>query len=275
MMDVLDFSKIKLVAMDMDGTALNSNHALSPRTIAAVKAVYSKGIKVIFATGRMLNAVTRHLQEADMDGLVVAHNGALLVDLKNNLVYKDDRVLEEIVDAVYAYAKDKKIILHYNLGDQVIVEKERPLSTKYANELGISLAHVNDLSNSLQLPTSILMLGKKDELENALVHIKELNLDGMNTVFIPWFNDYWMLQFLPYGAAKGKAVMELANQLGMDSSQVMSFGDSYNDMEMIKESGIGIVTENACEALKEVADYITLSNDEDGVAVILEKMATG
>ena len=124
MMDVLDFSKIKLVAMDMDGTALNSNHALSPRTIAAVKAVYSKGIKVIFATGRMLNAVTRHLQEADMDGLVVAHNGALLVDLKNNLVYKDDRVLEEIVDAVYAYAKDKKIILHYNLGDQVIVEKE-------------------------------------------------------------------------------------------------------------------------------------------------------
>ena len=109
----------------------------------------------------------------------------------------------------------------------------------------------------------------------ALVHIKELNLDGMNTVFIPWFNDYWMLQFLPYGAAKGKAVMELANQLGMDSSQVMSFGDSYNDMEMIKESGIGIVMGNACEALKEVADYITLSNDEDGVAVILEKMATG
>ena len=70
MMDVLDFSKIKLVAMDMDGTALNSNHVLSPRTIAAVKAVYSKGIKVIFATGRMLNAVTRHLQEADMDGLI-------------------------------------------------------------------------------------------------------------------------------------------------------------------------------------------------------------
>ena len=246
MMDVLDFSKIKLVAMDMDGTALNSNHVLSPRTIAAVKAVYSKGIKVIFATGRMLNAVTRHLQEADMDGLVVAHNGALSVDLKNNLVYKDDRVLEEIVNAVYAYAKDKEIILHYNLGDQVMVEKERPLSTKYANELGISLVHVNDLSNSLQLPTSILMLGKKDDLGNALVHIRELKLEGMNNVFIPWFDDYWMLQFLPYGAAKGKAVIELANQLGMDSSQVMSFGDSYNDMEMIKESGIGIVMGNAC-----------------------------
>lgn len=275
MMDVLDFSQIKLVAIDMDGTALNSNHVLSQRTIAAVKAVYSKGIKVIFATGRMLNAVTKHLQEAGMDGLVVAHNGALLVDLKNNLVYKDDRVLGEIVNAVYAYAKDKEIILHYNLGDQVMVEKERPLSIKYANELGINLVHVNDLSNSLQLPTSILMLGKKDELDKALVHIRNLKLDGMNNVFIPWFDDYWMLQFLPYGAAKGKAVMELANQLGMNSSQVMSFGDSYNDMEMIKESGIGIVMGNACESLKEVADYITLSNDEDGVAVILEKMAAG
>ena len=88
---------------------------------------------------------------------------------------------------------------------------------------------------------------------------------------------WWLLDatVLPYGAAKGKAVIELANQLGMDSSQVMSFGDSYNDMEMIKESGIGIVMGNACESLKEVADYITLSNDEDGVAVILEKMAAG
>ena len=67
--------------------------------------------------------------------------------------------------------------------------------------------------------------------------------------------------------------MELAKQLGMDNSQVMSFGDSYNDIEMITESGIGIAMGNACESLKEVADYITLSNDEDGVAVILEKMA--
>lgn len=275
MIDALDFSQIKMVAMDMDGTALNSNHVLSPRTIAAVKAVYGKGIKVIFATGRMLDAVKKHLQEAGMDGVVVAHNGALIVDLKNNFVYRDDRVCKEIVNAVYTYAKDKEIILHYNLGDQVMVENERPLSTKYAYELGIGLTHIDDLSNYLQLPTSLLMIGTKNELEKALEHIENLKLRGMNNVFIPWFEDYWMLQFIPDGATKGKAVMELANQLGMDNRQVMSFGDSYNDIEMITESSIGIAMGNACESLKEVADHITLSNDEDGVAVILEKMATG
>lgn len=273
MMDSLDFSQIKMVAMDMDGTALNNNHVLSTRTIAAVKAVYDKGIKVIFATGRMLDAVKKHLQEADMDGVVVAHNGALLVDLKNNFIYRDDRVSKEILNTVYTYAKDKEIILHYNLGDQVMVEKERPLSTRYACELGISLTQIDDLSNYLQLPTSILMLGRKKELEKALAYIENLKLAGMNNVFIPWFEEYWMLQFIPNGASKGKAVMELAKQLGMDKSQVMSFGDSYNDIEMITESGIGIAMGNACESLKEVADYITLSNDEDGVAVILEKMA--
>ena len=117
------------------------------------------------------------------------------------------------------------------------------------------------------------MLGRKKELEKALAYIENLKLAGMNNVFIPWFEEYWMLQFIPNGASKGKAVMELAKQLGMDKSQVMSFGDSYNDIEMITESGIGIAMGNACESLKEVADYITLSNDEDGVAVILEKMA--
>lgn len=272
-MDILNFSQIKLVAIDMDGTALNSNHVLSSRTIVAVKEVCNKGIKVIFATGRMLDAVKKHLQEADMDGLVVAHNGALLIDLKNNLLYKDSRVSEEILNVVYTYAKAKQIILHYNLGDQVMVEEEKPISTKYAKELGINLIHVDKISNCLQLPTSILMLGKKGELDKALMYTKNLNLNEMNNVFIPWFEDYWMLQFLPYNTSKGKGVMELANQLGIDRSQVMSFGDSYNDIEMITESGIGIAMDNACVALKEAADYITLSNDEDGVAIILEKMA--
>ncbi|MGB8454885.1 MAG: Cof-type HAD-IIB family hydrolase [Anaerocolumna sp.] len=273
MIDNLNFSNIKLVAIDMDGTALNSNHSLSPRTIAAVRDVNTnkKDVKVIFATGRMLGAVKKHLQDAGMDELVVAHNGALLVDLKNDIIYRDARVAPEVVCAAYAYAKSNNIILHYNLKEQVLVERKMPLSLKYANELGIELQEFDNLSKYDELPTSILLLGRKAELEKVLLHFKSLNLINMSKVFIPWFDDYWMLQFLPFDSSKGKAVMELAHHLGLKNSQVLSFGDSYNDMEMISESGIGIAMGNACEQLKKVADFVTLSNDEDGVAVILEE----
>lgn len=273
MLNSLDFSSIKLVAMDMDGTALTSDHSLSARTIAAVRDVYIKknDVKIIFATGRMLDAVKKHLEDAEMEGVVVAHNGALIVDLKNNFVYKDARVVPEIVKAIYNYSRDNDIILHYNMKDQVLVENAKPLSHRYADELGITLLECDNMAEIMEQPTSILLLGNKSDLEKALEYFESLSLDNVSKVFIPWFKDYWMLQFLPAGSSKGGAVMELAHQLGLKNTQVLSFGDSYNDIEMISESGIGVAMGNACDALKKKADFVTLSNDEDGVAIILER----
>ena len=169
MLNDLDFSSIKLVAMDMDGTALTSEHSLSARTIAAVRDVNNKknDVKIIFATGRMLDAVKKHLQDAGMEGVVVAHNGALIVDLKNNFVYKDARVVPEIVKAVYSYSRNNDIILHYNMKDQVLVENTTPLSHRYADELGITLLECDNMAEVMEQPTSILLLGNKSDLEKA------------------------------------------------------------------------------------------------------------
>ncbi|MFP7737476.1 HAD family hydrolase [Priestia aryabhattai] len=81
-----------------------------------------------------------------------------------------------------------------------------------------------------------------------------------------------MLQFLPNNTSKGKAVLEVADQLNIDKSEIISFGDSYNDLEMISSTGLGVAMGNACDQLKEVANYITKSNKDDGVAYVLEEL---
>lgn len=274
MTNQLDFSDIQLIALDMDGTTLNPNHYLSKRTIQAIGAIQEKGIKIIFATGRMIGAVRQHFEEAKIDGLVIAHNGAFVMDLKSNAVYLDQKVDSTIVKEVCHYAKTNQIVLHYNMQENVIIEKENDLSKKYASELNITYSYSDDLNKYKEQPTSLLLLQKKNILVKTLDDIVKLNLNHLNYVLIPWYDDYWMLQFLPNDTSKGKAVMKVAGQLGLNKDQVMSFGDSYNDLEMISNSGIGVAMGNACTTLKEIADYVTLSNAEDGVAFILEKMLT-
>lgn len=81
-----------------------------------------------------------------------------------------------------------------------------------------------------------------------------------------------MLQFLPINTSKGKAVLETARQLNINPEEIISFGDSYNDLEMIKYTGLGVAMGNACDELKDIADYITKLNSEDGVAYVLEEL---
>ncbi|MFW2491737.1 Cof-type HAD-IIB family hydrolase [Clostridium chromiireducens] len=265
-------SQFKLLAIDMDGTSLNEQHELSHRTINAIQKVHDKGLMVLFATGRMSSAVEKHLERLGTPGLVVSHNGALVLDIHKNHIYLHNRVNKSISDEVIEFSRKHKSILHFNLGDKVIVEKISMLSKKYSQELGIKLDLINSFSDISEEPTSLLLIDDKSKLTDFLENICHKYEGLFDHVLIPWLQDKWMLQILSPNTSKGGAVIDLAKQVKIKNHEIISFGDSYNDMEMIRQCGLGIAMGNACEELKKDADYVTKTNAQDGVAYVLEQL---
>lgn len=263
----------KMLALDMDGTTLNSKGEITPKTADAINRFTENGVIPVLATGRMSNAIKDHLNKIKKSGLVVSHNGALIEDLGSNEIILKKTIPETIFFQVYNYCKTQNLVFHINEPRAVYSEEKNDLSEKYKSELGIDISYVQRLLSHVTEPISILILGEKERLEILRKDFKTLFGDDVDYVFIPWYEDKWMYQILPKNTSKGDGVTYVANVLGINSeTEIISFGDSYNDLEMIETTFLGIAMGNAYEDLKDRSVYITKSNDQDGVAYVLEQL---
>nr|WP_164966397.1 HAD hydrolase family protein [Companilactobacillus metriopterae] len=154
---------------------------------------------------------------------------------------------------------------------KTFTDKLSKKSLNYADNLGIEI-YKKDLSKIIQLPNSILFIDNKQNLEEILNKMNSRFSNTYSHVLIPWKENYWFLQFLPQSTSKGDTLFEWAEYNNISKKEILSFGDSYNDLEMISGSGVGVAMENAEQKIKEVADYVTSSNDELGVSNFINKI---
>ncbi|MBL0387617.1 HAD family phosphatase [Tumebacillus sp. ITR2] len=263
----------KLVAFDMDGTLLNAEHALSERTIKAVQAAAEQGLHVLLATGRMASAVRTHLDLLKTPGLVVSHNGAVVKDLHTQEIWHSQSIAQNVVDHVLTLVEKVEVTaLHFNYDEEILLVHPNPHSDDFARDLGVELTYVTSLRERNEGPTSILFMDRKSVCDELLASLQEACPDGFDYVLIPWNEERWQFQLLPTQTSKGHGVLRVAEKLGISPAEIISFGDSYNDLEMISETGLGIAMGNAVPELKHVARLITLSHEQDGVAVALEAL---
>ncbi|MFP7737475.1 HAD family hydrolase [Priestia aryabhattai] len=175
----------KLVAIDMDGTALNEKYQLNRRTIETIQKVEDNGLVILLATGRMLSAVTEHLNLLGTSGLVVSHNGALVKDVHKNQTYLHNKVLPEVVKTTLLLYEQFKFVLHFNIQDEVFVKHPSTVSKRYAEELGITLnysspSYLDIIENS----TSILLMERKKVLEHVLMQVQATHPNEFDHVLI-------------------------------------------------------------------------------------------
>ena len=265
-------SSFRMVAFDMDGTLLGSNHQLSERTIAAVQMIASKGMLVLLATARMASAVKNHLDKLGTPGLIVAHNGALVKDVKTGQIYHHQTIPKSVVAEILDLLEAKETVIHFNCDDEIYLTTPNPYSDRYSQELQVTLKYISSLKHLEKTPTTILVIDRKDALEELLMTLSAKFRGEIDCVLVPWQSNIWRMQFLPPNTSKGKGVLQVAKRLGVKPEEIISFGDNYNDMEMIQSVGLGIAMGNAVPDLKQVADFVTLSNREDGVAMALEAL---
>ncbi|EPW3767955.1 sugar-phosphatase [Vibrio fluvialis] len=264
----------KLIALDMDGTLLNSQKQISPRTKLAIAEAREQGIKVVLASGRPIDGMRSKLEELNIqskDDYVLYYNGSMVANVGTG-----DIIYQQILDGrsakmVARLANEMGVNTHaFSQVHGLITPKTSKYTEVEAQINGLSITEMDFEQLEDDHPIIKAMIVAEPELLTRTIASLPADLHQQYTIVqsAPFF-----LEFLNTQSNKGVGVKAIADHLNIPASQVICMGDAENDHHMLQYAGMGIAMANAMEETKRIADYITLSNDEDGVAAAIEKFA--
>lgn len=265
---------IRLVASDLDGTLLNNEWQISPQNSAAIRQTVAKGVKVTLATGRMAASTRKYAEQLGLDVPLITYHGALVEQaLSGEVLYRKVVPVELAAELLEILVK-KGVHTQFFIKDRVFVRKHNAYSEYYSRMSGLQVEET-DIYKLLQKEPEgcekILCIAEEEDLPKIVVELKEIYGDRLHfTSSSPNFFD-----MLNPEVNKGAALKALAERWEIKASEVLACGDSQNDIEMLSYAGIGVAMENAHPELKKIADYITASNEQDGVAKALVKFVLG
>lgn len=266
-------AKYKIIALDVDGTLVNSSGKLTISVRdALLKAQEELGIRIILASGRPtfgLMGLAEELQLKRYSGYIMPFNGGCTYNCRANKPLVSSELPADVVPELYALAREYgQTILTYD-DEHILSENiDDPYLCKEVEITGMKPCRVDDFV--VQVPKALpkcLIVGEPEKIEQLEGIARERFADRIG-VFrsAPFF-----LELVPQGIHKASAIAALLERLDYDRSELIAVGDSYNDIEMIQLAGLGVAMANAPEPIKACADYVTKSHDEDGVAHLLSK----
>lgn len=272
---------IKLICIDMDGTLLNSKHEVSERNKEALRKARELGVNIAIATGRLFCSARYYSDLIGVDTAVIASNGAYI---KTN--YEDTALLEnpmpkDVAIKIYNIVKKHGLSVNFNSWDTLIREYPVPETHAYyvmnkllPEEKKVKfIINADNFVNALETFEGNILKGivieekeNKEHLWAAKKELKEVFGDNLHVVSSGNNN----FEIMMGSSSKGNAVAKLAKSLNLSPEEVMCIGDSENDLSMIQFAGTGVAMGNGLDLLKNAANYITDTNNDDGVAKAIE-----
>lgn len=262
----------KLIALDMDGTLLTTDKRVSEKNKAAIKEAEAKGVKIVLASGRPLIGITKYLNELDLlkdDDYVLSFNGGLVQNTKTQKVVSKLPLKGRDLKNIYRISKELNINIHaFSAKDGLITPKISQYTEHEAdiNGIEINIRDFNEIDDEEDI-IKVMMIDPQEILDPAIKKLPA-ELYEKYSVFksAPFF-----LEFTNKEVDKGLGLKKLGEYLGIKKEEIIACGDAGNDLSMVKYAGLGVAMENATKEVKEVANFITTSNDEDGIANVIEK----
>lgn len=261
---------IRLVAMDLDDTLLRDDWTISPRVRDAIQKAQAQGVKVTIATGRMPISARPYAEQLGLDVPVITYHGAMIQQaISGDILFRrviPSALASEIVQDI----KGRGNYVQVYLKDRVITQTLNEWAEEYARIASVSIEEA-DLSSILaQEPEGvekILVIGEEFKLDQMVPFLKQSYGEKVHiTKSKPHF-----MEIVESSVNKGAALASLAEGFGISRQDVMAIGDSFNDLEMIQYAGVGVAMGNARKEIKDQADAVTLTNEEDGVAEAIER----
>ncbi|GAB6179412.1 Cof-type HAD-IIB family hydrolase [Desulfotomaculum defluvii] len=258
----------KMIAIDLDDTLLNTNLKISPRNKEYIKRAKEAGIHVTLATGRMFCSALPYAKELELNLPLITYQGALVKEAQTGEVLIHRPVPLEQAREVIEWGSKLGYHVNVYVNDTLYVEKITPEAEAYQKISRIPAQPVGNLLHFLkEAPTKVLLIGGSEELDTLQ---EEMTKQYGSTIHICKSKPHF-LEFSHPMATKGNALDTLAKGWGLTPAQVIAIGDAPNDLEMIEYAGLGVIMANGDPAVKAKADYVTQSNDNDGVAEVIEK----
>ena len=262
----------ELIVLDLDGTLTNKDKVITPKTKEALMKVQEKGKKVVLASGRPTQGVVHladELRLGDFGGFILSNNGGMIINDKTKEVVFSALLPLEANKKIIRLSKEHRVdILTYE-GERIITNnKECPYGQLESRINGMELKEVEDVEGYVDFRVpKFLMLDDGDYLETVEPRVKA----ALGKNFSVYRSEPFFLEILPKGIDKAQSLERLLERMGLTKEEMIACGDGYNDLSMIKYAGLGVAMENAVLPVRNAADYITLSNNNDGVAHVVEK----
>lgn len=262
----------KILALDIDGTLTNSNKEVTPLTLKKIKEIQGLGHMVVIASGRPLPGIRKIADTLELEkygGYVLAFNGGRIVNYKTGEVVYQAQVPHNVIMDIYDYIKDKDASYVTYENDTVITGTGINEYTELEARLNfMPLKKVDNFKKYVDFPVNKCLIGAQDE--TAAVIEKELNEKFGDRVTI-FRSEPFFVEIMPKDVHKATSLEKLLGILKMDRKDLIACGDGYNDLTMIEYAGVGVAMANAQQVVKDHADYITRSNEEDGIADVIDK----
>ncbi|MFR1710273.1 MAG: Cof-type HAD-IIB family hydrolase [Clostridium sp.] len=268
--------KYKLICVDMDGTLLNSKKRISERNLKAINQAHDKGVRFVVATGRIFVSANYYGDIIGVKTPIIASNGSYIREKDMDKAIYEEYLNKSECTIILNLLKQYNIMPQFYSTDTIYTEEIKHSALIYSKanetlpknrqvEIKIIKQWENLFDKSLDLIKVMVVDDNKENVKAAKDDFLKLNkfevVSSMNGSF----------EIMKKGTSKGEAVKKICEYYGIDKNEVICIGDNENDLSMIKFAGLGVAMGNAEEFVKKQADYITLSNEEDGVAHVIEK----
>ena len=279
-------SDIKVIIMDVDGTLTNSKKVVTEKTKNALIKAQELGSILVLASGRPTSGLidlAKELKMNEHNGLLVSFNGSKVINCETNKVLFNKTMSIEEGQSVLEHMKNFKVkpmidkddyMYVNNVFDNEVINNGEPFNIiEYEARGGkFKLCEKDDLAAFADYPLNkILTAGDPEYLEEHYKEMMEPFKDKLSCMFTAPF----YFEFTAKGIDKAKALDSVLIPMGYKREEMIAFGDGHNDASMVKYAGVGVAMENAVEDLKAIANEITLSNEEDGIAYTLSKYIKG
>lgn len=267
-------NRYKLVALDIDGTLVDDQKRLLPTSVSAILEIEQMGVKVVLASGRPtygIRAIAKSLRLDEYGGYILSYNGGKLTSVGDGKILARRAIPRELLTVLYERVKEIPDLAMFSYDHNEIItetpDNELVLQEQVVNG-NMPIRKVEHLLRAMERdPLKVAVVGNNNLLYQLKEEMEQHYGDRLN--FFNTFDQF--MDVAPSGVDKGSTLEFLLEELGLKHEELIAVGDSHNDLSMIQVAGLGVAMANATEAVKRAADYVTTSNNADGIAHLLNK----
>ena len=264
--------KYKLLVLDVDGTLLNNEKQISKRTLSALLKVQHMGIRIVLASGRPTSGLiplANALELGNFGGFILSYNGCQVIKADNGEVMFERRINPEQIPYLEKKSRKNNFSIFTYHDDYILTDNASDPHIRREAELNnLKIVEEEEFSIAIDFaPCKCVLVSDDEEALRGLENHWKRRLDGVLDVFP---SEPYFLEVVPCGVDKANTLALLMEQLGVTREEVIAFGDGVADVTMLQLAGKSVAMGHAPDSVKVCADYVTASNEEDGVAQAVE-----
>ena len=275
---------VRLIAVDIDGTLIDSTLDIPPANLKALRGAHELGVHIVLVTGRRHRFAMPIAEQLGFEFCLISSNGAITRSTAGKLHYADmlpRATAHKLCEHMSEFAANTVLTFDKEERGAIVVEHTHELGSniqRWIDKNRMYIAEVAPITAALACdPVQAMFCGTVQKMKPAELRLKDGTLDGEISVLKTQYDhrDLCILDVLRYGCSKGSALARWASHLGVPRKEVMAIGDNYNDVEMLEFAGFPYVMANASEDLKQNGWPVTLDNEACGVAAAVEDVLAG